>query len=80
MQVNNILASLSERFCQRRALRCLFRFLPAYFSINGLTDGWEECLQGLKELRAYCKDDLQADELNDVSEAINLIHNMLDKR
>lgn len=79
-QINPNLNELAERFCERKALKCLFRFLPAYFSINGLTDGWEMCLSSLKDLRALCRDDLTKEEAERINETINLIHKMLDNR
>ncbi len=45
-EINTLLKSLADRFCERKALHCLFNFLPAFFSPNGLTDGWEECRSG----------------------------------
>ena len=79
-EIQKLMASLSERLCERKALKSLFRFLGAYFAINGLTDGWEDCLTALKDLRALCRDDLKPDELDDVNKLINLIHRMLDSR
>lgn len=71
--------SLASRLCERKALKCLFRFLPAYFSINGFTDGWEDSLRCLKGLRALCKNDLKVDELNDIGDIIEHLEKGLAK-
>jgi hypothetical protein len=51
-EIAQIQDSLADRFCARRDLYCLFRFLPAYFAPNGLTDGWEERRTALGDTRA----------------------------
>jgi len=76
-EIGKLLQSLAERFCERKALRCLLRFLPAYFAPNGLTDGWEECRTALADTRALCRDDLKSDEIEDIGKAINLVDRML---
>lgn len=79
-EIGKTLASLADRFCERRAYRCLLRFMPAYFSITGLTDGWDDCRNNLKDTRSLCRDDLKPDELADINKVINLIDRMLDQR
>jgi hypothetical protein len=76
-ELNKLLSSLAERFCERRALQSLFRFLPALFAVNGLTDGWELSRKALSDTRALCRSDLTADEREDIDRAINLIDRML---
>ena len=46
------LTSLIERWCDARKLAALSRLLPGYLSMNGLTDGWANLLQGLVSARA----------------------------
>lgn len=72
-----IMNSVADRLCERRAYNCLFRFLPAYHSPNGLTDGWAECRDALKDTRALCRDELKEDELKDIHHAIVIIDKML---
>jgi hypothetical protein len=79
-EIARLLDSLADRFCARRALYCLLRFLPAYFAPNGLTDGWEECRTALADTRALCKDRMTPDEAEDVHKAIVLIDRMLSER
>ena len=76
-ELNNLLSSLAERLCERRALKCLFRFLPSIFAINGLTDGWELSREALSSTRALCRNELKPDEAEDIDRAINLIDRML---
>lgn len=75
-----IMNSLADRLCQRRAYKCLFRFLPAYFAPNGLTDGWEQSREALKTVRALCKNELTEDEHNDLHKATNILDRMLENR
>jgi hypothetical protein len=72
-----LLESLANRFCERRVYSCLLRFMPAYFSPNGLTDGWGDCRKALADTRALCRDELRPDEEEDLHKAMNLIDRML---
>jgi len=64
-EIAQIQDSLADRFCARRDLYCLFRFLPAYFAPNGLTDGWEERRTALGEEALE-----DADDIKDLPDAI----------
>ena len=77
---SRLLNSLTDRLCERRAYKCLLRFLPAYFAPNGLTDGWEDCRNALASTRAFCRDDLKEDEMQDIDLALNIIDRMLTER
>jgi hypothetical protein len=79
-EFSQIMNSLADRFCERRAYACLFRFLPAYYALNGLTDGWDDCRNALANTRSFCHDDLKKDEMNDINTALNIIDRMLSKR
>ncbi len=79
-EIPKLLESLADRFCNRRAYSCLLRFMPAYFSPNGLTDGWEDCHTALADTRALCRDELQPDEEKDLHRAMNIIDRMLANR
>jgi hypothetical protein len=79
-EIAQLLDSLADRFCARRALYCLFRFLPAYFAPNGLTDGWEDCRKALADTQALCGDQMTPDEAEDVLKAIVLVDRMLSQR
>ena len=75
-----LLDSVADRLCERRALQPLWRFLGAYFSLNGLTNGWHQCYDSLRDVRALCGDKLQPGELRDINLLINRIGQMLDKQ
>jgi hypothetical protein len=44
--------ALIDRWCDERKLKPLSRLLPAYVSMNGLTDGWANLYAALKDTRA----------------------------
>ena len=75
-----LLHSLADRFCERRAYSCLLRFLPAYFAPNGLTDAWEDCRTALANTRALCRSQLKTDEERDLHKVMNMIDRMLANR
>lgn len=77
--IPQLLDSVAVRLCERRALKPLWRFLGAYFALNGLTDGWHDCYEALRDVRALCGSDLQPDELRDINFLINRIGQMLEK-
>jgi len=77
-ELNGILKSLADGWCEQKALGPLSRFLPGYLSINGLTDGWALCRNALKDVRALHRDRLKPEEVAKLNKAINLIDQMLD--
>jgi hypothetical protein len=56
------LKNLADKWCERRALRPLHRFLGGYFALNGLTDGYAELEIALKDVLAAAKPDLTDEE------------------
>ena len=46
------MSKLIDAWCDRRELRGLALFLPAWLANNGLTDGWVDVLQALRAVRA----------------------------
>lgn len=79
-ELPRLLESLADRFCEQRAYGCLLRFMPAYFALNGLTDGLENCKTALADTRALCRDELKPDEEKDLHWAMTLIDKMLSNR
>jgi hypothetical protein len=79
-EIPELFDSLAEKFCQRRALKPLWRFLSAYFSINGATDGWAQCYDALRDVRSLCGRELRPDEARDLNLLINRIGQMLAKQ
>ncbi len=43
---------LVDAWCDRRELKLLATFLPAWVGNNGLTDGWADVLDALASVRA----------------------------
>ena len=52
-----VLRSLIDAWCDRHALKPLSRVLGPYLAFDGLTDGWGEILNALKDVRALCRED-----------------------
>jgi hypothetical protein len=76
-ELQGLLNGLADGWCERRALRPLSRFLPGYFAMNGLTDGWQALYDALRDVQALERESLTVDELRDVKRAINLVGRML---
>jgi hypothetical protein len=78
-EITSLLDSLANRLWQRKALYPLWRFLSAYYSLNGLTDGWNHCYDSLRDFRALCRDKLEPEELRETNLLINRIGQMLQR-
>jgi hypothetical protein len=50
INVNEEIALLVERWCERRDLSALAGILPAWLSNNGLTDGWADLASALRSM------------------------------
>jgi hypothetical protein len=79
-EIPKLLDSLADRLWQRKVLHPLWRYLSAYYSVNGMTDGWHQCYDCLRDFRALCRDKLQPDELQDTNSLINKIGVMLQRQ
>jgi len=79
-EIFRLLGSLANRFCERKALDCLLRFLPAYFALNGLSDGWHMCRTAIADTRALCRDKLLPDEEEDLHKVMSLIDRMYSEK
>ena len=53
---------LADKWCERRALRPLYRFLGGYFALNGLADGYADLEVALKDVLAFEKADITEEE------------------
>lgn len=69
-----LLRTLVDGWCERRALRPLATLLPAYLAFNGLSDGWHEFWRAVNTLRGLGPDVLTDEELAAVAEARALIY------
>lgn len=63
--------------CERRALNPLRQILPACPLTNNLTDGWHMLYEALRGVRASCRDELSAEEQQQIGEAIVIVQNAL---
>jgi hypothetical protein len=71
------LHSLVDRWCERRALKPLRFVLPVYPMPSGLTDAWADLHSGLKDARAFARDDLTEAELSDLEDVIFAVGQVL---
>ncbi len=58
-----LLRSLIDAWCDHHALKPLSRVLGPYLAFDGLTDGWGEILNALKDVRALCREDISEAEV-----------------
>jgi hypothetical protein len=75
-----ILDGLVDRWCKLRALNPLRRILPAYPLTNNLTDGWQMLYDALRDVRAFCHDELSDVEQQQIGEAIVIVQDALENR
>jgi len=78
--VFSLLDELVNGWCERRALNALRLTLPSYYSINGLTDDWQQLYNALRDVRAMCKDEIDNDEREKLNQVIVGIESILDNR
>jgi hypothetical protein len=71
--IHRDLRRLADGWCERRALRALSQFLPGYFAMNGLTDGWGELETALKGVLVFAKDEITEDEKNEVKRIMTFV-------
>jgi|tagenome__1003787_1003787.scaffolds.fasta_scaffold18933435_2 hypothetical protein len=75
----DVLNKLIDAWCERRALNALRLILPGYFAFNGLTDGWEILYEALRDVRAFCRQELTAVEKEQVGRAVLAVQKALDR-
>ena len=78
--IHRDLRQLADGWCQRRALRALHQFLPGYFALNGLTDGWGELETALKDVLVFAKDEITEEEKKEVKRIMIAIQKAIDHR
>ena len=71
--IQHDLRQLADGWCERRALRALHQFLPGYFGLNGLTDGWGELETALKDVLVLAQDEITEEEKKEVKRIMILI-------
>jgi hypothetical protein len=75
-----IVDNLVDGWCESRALQPLRHILDAYPLSNGLTDDWERLHEALRSVRAFCRDQLSAEEQEQLGRAVVLVQKILDRR
>jgi hypothetical protein len=68
-----------ERWCERKALRPLRILLPAYPSQPIHTDQFYILLEGLRDVKGLCRNEISPGELAHLISAINEIEDALKK-
>jgi len=79
-QILNDLSKLADGWCERRALEALHQFLPGYFALNGLTDGWGELEIALKDVLVFAKSEITEEEKKEVKRILLLIYEAIHHR
>jgi hypothetical protein len=74
------LKKLADRWCERRALRPLSIFLPAYLSLNGLTDGYAQLENALKDVLALASGDITEEEKREAKRLLILVQQAIYQR
>jgi hypothetical protein len=78
--IHRDLRQLADGWCERRVLRALSQFLPGYFALNGLTDGWGELETALKDVLVFAKDEVTEDEKKEVKRIMVLVQAAIYRR
>lgn len=77
MNFTQILDTLIDRWCERRAIRPLQYLLRAYPGPLAHTDQKFELLEALKDVKGLCRADLTEDELRLLIQALNALEDAL---
>jgi hypothetical protein len=75
-----IVDGLVDGWCERRALQPLRHILVAYPLSNRLTDDWGRLHEALRSVRAFCRDQLSAEEHDQLGLAVVLVQKILERR
>ena len=67
------LKKLADGWCESRNLLALHHFLPGYFGLNGLTDGFGLLETALKDVLAFAKDVITDEEKNETKRLLTLV-------
>jgi hypothetical protein len=74
-----ILDGLIDGWCEKRALNPLRRILAGYPMPSMLTDSWDALYEALRDVRAFCRDELSETELELVGKAVLMVQIVLDR-
>ena len=70
---------LVDGWCERRVLCPLRYLLQSYPFANGLTEDWHRLYESLKEVRAFCREELNDDERTQIGNVIVAIQQLLER-
>ncbi len=71
---------LIDQWCERKAVQPLRILLPAYPAAPVHTDQFYMLLEGLKDVKGLCRNQLSSEELGCVIASINEIEDALNKQ
>ena len=79
--LNQKLDWLVDQWCERRALHPLKLLLPVYNSgALAHTDQFGDLLEGLRDVKGLCRNELTADELTLVVSTVNELEDFMKQR
>ncbi len=78
--IQSELKRLADSWCERCALGVLHLFLPGYFALNGLTDGWAALETALKDVLAFAKDEITEEERNELERIMIVVQSAIYRR
>jgi hypothetical protein len=64
---------LAEGWCERRELKPLFHYLPGYFALNGLTDGYAALETALKDVLLFAEGEITEVEKKEAKRLMILV-------
>ena len=76
-RLQEVMTELVNAWCDRRCLRALRHALQGWPLTSGLTDDWGQLRDGLKDVRAFAKDELTSAELATIQSLIAGIDDLL---
>ena len=71
------LKKLADSWCERRALKPLYHFLPGNFSLNGLSDGLGAIETALKDVLVFAQDEITEAEKKEIKRLLILVQQAL---
>jgi hypothetical protein len=73
------LQKLADGWCERRALKPLLHFLPGYFALNGLTDGYAALETALKDVLVFAKEEITQEEKKEATRLMILVQEAINR-
>jgi len=76
-EFTSALKKLADGWCERRALKALHHFLPGYFALNGLTDGYAALETALKDVLVFAKSEVTEEEKTEVKRLMIVVQGVV---